>query len=1072
MKKFIWLLLTVFCWQYEAHSQNSNPYFANHPALTPDGQTLYYSYDGNIWKASINGGPSFRVTAMQGIATNPRISPDGKWLAFSNSQFGNYDIYLVPVNGGDMKRLTFQAGNDNVESWSWDSKYIYFTSNRYDRMSTYKVNINGGTPLRVFSNNNFDYTHNAFEDPVTGEIFFDDTFESSFFANRLGYKGPYNPDIQSYNPATKAYKRYTTWKGKDMWATVDKKGNVYFISDEKNGQYNLYTFVNDKKTALTDFSTSIMNPYVSADGNEVVFEKDFQLYRYDVNSKKSEKIPLEVYKNNTLATFQSMNVSGNISDFDLSPDGKKLAFVSRGKLFVSDAKGKFIRELKTQNQERVKEVHWLKDNKTLLFTQTIKGFSNLFTKNAETDDPEKEITNEAKNSRSITLNRDRSQAVYLCGSDEVKSLDLKTMKPAIIVTDEIWGIENSNPVFSPDDKYVLYTAHRNFEEDIFLYRFADKQVFNITNTGVSENNPFWSPDGKYIYFISDQTHPNFPYGPENQKIYRMPLEKITTPFRSDMFDSLFVEKKKDTAKIDTTKKETKKENKKKLKEKISLETAKNTAPPKPEIKIDFDGLMDRVEQIGPNFGDQFDLYLIKNEDKTYVFFTSNHEGGRPAMYKLTLEPFEKAKTDKIKNGEGGGLNIRGYKDHYYALSGGNINKLSVEGNSLDKIDMDYSFDINMNDEFNQMFYEAWGDLQENYYNEKFNGVNWMAIRDRYASYLPQLQTRNDFRVLMNNMMGELNSSHYGFNTSGSDEKTFYKTITATPGLVFENEHPYTVDHVIKDDCADISNIDIRKGDELIAVDNVKIDPSQNREYYFLRAQMPEEMTLTFKRGSKTFDVKIHPSSTSEMQRHLYDEWIANNRQLVDKLSKNQIGYVYMKDMSTNSLKDFELKMVSDSINQRKGLILDLRYNTGGNVHDQVLKFLSQRPYLQWKYRNGKMSPQPDFAPSAKPIILLVNEQSLSDAEMTAAGFKALKLGKIVGTDTYHWIIFTSAGFLVDGSSVRLPSWGCYTLDGTNLEQNGVSPDIYVKQTFEDRMNDKDPQIQKAVEEILNELKAG
>jgi C-terminal processing protease CtpA/Prc len=238
----------------------------------------------------------------------------------------------------------------------------------------------------------------------------------------------------------------------------------------------------------------------------------------------------------------------------------------------------------------------------------------------------------------------------------------------------------------------------------------------------------------------------------------------------------------------------------------------------------------------------------------------------------------------------------------------------------------------------------------------------------------------------------------------------------------------------------------------------------------MRSEVPDEMILGFRRGSKTFKVKIHPSSSGQTQEHIYDEWIDANRQRVDALSHSQIGYVYMKDMGAGSLNKFELKMVSDSINQRKGLILDLRYNTGGNVHDKVLQFLSQLPYLQWKYRDGKMSPQPDFAPAAKPIVLLINEQTLSDAEMTAAGFKQLKLGKIIGTDSYHWIIFTSGKSLVDGSSVRLPSWGCYTLDGKNLEHTGVSPDIYVKNTFEDRMKNKDPQIEKAVEEIMQQLK--
>ena len=1057
-KNLLFLIAFVFLQQWSI-AQDASPYFASYPTLTPNGKTLIYSYDGDLWKAPADGGISTRITAEQGIATDPRVSPDGKWLAFSSSQFGNYDVYLMPLEGGLIKRLTFNSGSDNVESWSWDSKYIYFTSNRYDRMSTYKVSIDGGTPVRVFSNNNFDYTHNAFEDPVTGEIFFDDTWESSFFANRIGYKGPFNPDIQSYNPLTHKYKRYTNWIGKDMWATVDKKGNIYFVSDEENGKYNLYTFVNGKKTPLTNFNTSVMHPFVDAAGNKIVFEKDFQLYSYNIADKQTEKIPLKVYKNNTLSSLQNLNVSGKISEFDVSTDGKKLAFISRGKLFVSDSKGKFIREIITPARERVMDVYWLKDNKTILFGQTYKGFENFYTKNVESNDPEKEITNDEKSCRDLSFNSDKTEAVYLCGNNEVMLLDLKTMKSSMIARDEIWGLENSVPYFSPDDKYVMYTAHRNFEQDIFLYNIADKKSYNITNTGVSETDPFWSPDGKYIYFVSDRTHPSYPYGSQNEKLYRMPLQKMAQPYRSDMFDSLFV-KKNETSKTDSSATAHKQKEASNSKEDIQ----------KPSVKIDFRNMMDRIEQIGPGFGDQSDLFVIKNGEKTFVFFISNHENGKASLWKLTFEPFEKPKTEKVKDAEGGNLDIKGYKDHYYLLNKGNIYKLDVNKNSLEKVDIDFPFTINMDDEFNQMFYEAWGDLEENYYNEKFNGVNWQSIRDHYASFLPQLQTRNDFRILLNNMMGELNSSHYGFSTYGSDEKTYYKTTTASPGIVFNNQHPYIVDHVITGDCADLPEIDIQKGDELISVDGVKTDNNQNREYYFMRSEIPDEMVLGFRRGSKTFKVKIHPSSAGQTREHLYDQWIDANRERVDALSKKQIGYVYMKDMGAGALNKFEEQMVSDSINQRKGLILDLRYNTGGNVHDKVLKFLSQLPYLQWKYRNGKMSPQPDFAPAAKPIVLLINEQTLSDAEMTAAGFKQLKLGKIIGTDSYHWIIFTSGKSLVDGSYVRLPSWGCYTLDGKNLEHTGVSPDIYVKNTFEDRMNNKDPQIAKAVEEIMQQLK--
>lgn len=187
----------------------------------------------------------------------------------------------------------------------------------------------------------------------------------------------------------------------------------------------------------------------------------------------------------------------------------------------------------------------------------------------------------------------------------------------------------------------------------------------------------------------------------------------------------------------------------------------------------------------------------------------------------------------------------------------------------------------------------------------------------------------------------------------------------------------------------------------------KVDPNENRESYFASPKKQEELILTFNRDGKNITAKVHPISNAELKGLLYDEWIFNNHQRVDRLSNNRIAYSCMKNMSTDELDRFLLDMVEQE-NRKDAVILDLRYNTGGNVHDKVLNFLSQRPYLQWKYREGKMTTQPNFAPSGKPIVLLINEASLSDAEMTAAGFKALKLGKIIGQDTYRWIIFTSA----------------------------------------------------------------
>jgi C-terminal processing protease CtpA/Prc len=215
------------------------------------------------------------------------------------------------------------------------------------------------------------------------------------------------------------------------------------------------------------------------------------------------------------------------------------------------------------------------------------------------------------------------------------------------------------------------------------------------------------------------------------------------------------------------------------------------------------------------------------------------------------------------------------------------------------------------------------------------------------------------------------------------------------------------------------------------------------------------------------NIKIHPQAT--LFNNLYDEWVDNNQKLVDEKGKSRIAYGYMKNMGQGELDQFIIDMTQE-LNKKDALIFDLRYNTGGNVHDEVLKFLAQRSYLKWKYREGTLTTQSNFSPSDKPIVLLINEQSLSDAEMTSQGFKALKLGKIVGNETYRWIIFTSGIGLVDGSNVRMPAWGCYSLDGKDLEKSGVQPDILVINSFEDKLNGRDPQLDKAIEEILKQLK--
>ncbi len=1058
MRKLL-CILAVGMASVAAYAQPSQAYFLSHPTLTPDGQTVVFSFEGDLWKANTKDGQATRLTAMQGYETNAKISPDGKWVAFTGRQYGNADIYLMPLSGGDIKQLTYHSAGDEVNSWSWDSQKIYFVSGRNGQQSGFTVGINGGTPQRLFGDHFFLLDHGLFEHPSTGDIFFNDTWESSNQVTRKRYKGPFNPDIQSYNTKTKQYKKHTDWEGKDFATTIDKNGNTYFISDEANGEYNLYTFdKSGKKTALTKFPTSIKTPGVNANGGKIVFEKDYQLWLYDVASGRSDKLALNLLRNNVLPAEKDFDVRGNITNFDMSPDGKKIAFTSRGELFVSDPEGKFIQRINKGNTERAREVKWMSDNRTLLFNQTKGGYLNLYTVSADGTGTVKQVTSDLKDNRSIAVNKARTKAVYLSGRDEVKLVDLKTLESKTLAKQEIWAFQNSDPGFSPNDEYVLFTGINNFEQDIFIHHIKDNKTTNITNTGITESSPVWGPDGKHIYFISSRTKPSYPFGMQNPRVYRLSLDKIDEPYRSDKYNDLFKTDKKDEPKKDTTIK------------KDSLAVKKDTLKKEPvitPISINLANIMDRLEQVGPSFGSQFLLNVVQKGDKTMVLYVSDHAEGRPALWKTTIEPFENNKTDRIVGADGFGFDYADASDKAMLLFNGNLFKFNMDANRVDPIVISQTFRRKLSAEFAQIFEETWAQVEENYYDEKFHGLDWQATKKKYEAYIPYINNRGDLRIMLADMLGELNSSHQGFNTGGDDENIALVNRTMETGIVFENNDPYKVKYVIKNSNADKKSIDVRPGDVLTKVNDEAVDNSMDRNYYFSKPSIDREIKLGFTRNGQDIQVKVHPQTT--LFNNLYDEWIEDNQKRVDQKSNNRIAYHNMKNMGGGELDKFLVDMTQDFY-KKDAMILDLRYNTGGNVHDEVLKFLSQRAYLQWKYREGKLTPQSNFAPSDKPLILLTNEQSLSDAEMTAQGFKALKLGKIVGTGTYRWIIFTSGAGLVDGSFVRLPSWGCYTLDGKDLEMTGVQPDILVPMGFEDRINKRDPQLDRAIEEILKQLK--
>lgn len=1037
MKKLLFILMvTAISANLTGQGQSA---FLSDPAISPDGSIIVFVYESDLWMADRTGGTAHRITAMTGEESVPRFSPDGKWLAFASTQNGNADVYIMPVDGGSLQHLTWHDANDYPDSWSWDSKTVYFTSDRFNTFGAYTVPATGGTPVRLFSDNYFDQAHNVVELPGSDgrEWYFTTSWESFMFPHRKRYRGENDPDIEYYNRNTCEYKKLTEWEGKDLWPSVDRNGRIWFASDEGNAEYNLYTLDNGAKRQVTTFPTSIRRPQVSADGRFVVFARDYRIWTYDVAREESSLCDISVWSNENLATEIGYNSAGKITDFDVSADGKKIAFVSRGRLFVSDITGKFIREMPTDRGERVQEVRWMKDNESLLYTRTVRGWANLFTISASEPAAEKQLTRYERTLQNLLVNPDGEKALFSSGDSHIDLIDLKNFNVTGIIKDEFW-FRPTQPRFSPDSRYILYTAYRNFEQDIFIYDTKEEDTHTITNNGVAESDPFWSPDGRYIYVSADRYNAGFPRGGGVSKLYRIPLYRFSESLRTEEYGKLFAKKpSKDSLKVD--------------------------------IKIETEGISDRWEQITVKGNDQSSPHVFTVRGKTMLLFNNSPSPRERVLTKVELSPFDPPKSAAI--GDKGFSRLIMAGDKFYALISGDVCEVKPAEGKAEKITLSTTFSKNLHDEFVQMFYENWATLAEHFYDLNYHGVDWKAMLARYEQYLPLVRNRDNLRTIQNDMLGELNSSHLGFSSYGEEAKPFYRLQTNATGIIFRNDDPFVVEGWLKRSPADLTDTPLKPGDRLVAVSGTPVSASADRDRFFTLPQLEKELTLRFERKGKEFEMILKPVSSGALKTLLYDSWVVENRRIVDSLSGGRVAYVYMKDMGAQSLEKFLIDMTGIALG-KEALILDIRNNRGGNVHDDVIRFLSQRPYLEWQARNGKRSPQPNFAPSGGPIILMVNEQSLSDAEMTAAAFKQLKLGTIVGTETYRWIIFTSGRQLVDGSSTRLPAWGCYDLEGNDLEVTGVKPDIYVRTTFSDMQKGADPQLSRAVEEAVQAIGKG
>jgi tricorn protease len=1031
---------------------------ARYPALSPDGRYIAISYLGDIFIIEREGGKTERITDHIAYDRSPIFSPDGKMIAFSSARSGSYDVFIINRDGGVPRQLTFHTAYDIASSFTPDGRYVLFQSERENENSLYIVPVTGGTPKRVLPGF-FTCLANGKVSPDGGKIIFTEGYQAAYRWWRKGYRGSFSADIWLYDLETKKLNKLTDYEGNDSYPLFAPDGkSFYFTSDRtKRGVYNIWQQDIESGTAreVTKFEDDgVLNPSISADGRYLAYEHNFAIYTTDIKTGKTSELPIHLTSDLKENPIVKKKLGKDVSEFALSPDGKKIAFIIRGEVFVMASEGKYQRRI-TRTAAREKEVSFAPDSRTILYTSARNGNDDIFTADALTGE-EKQITKSPEEEFNPRFSPDGKKIAYYIGKRKIALSGKEGGKPEVVVEDDIGGMFGGEFNFSPDSRFLAYTLQQNISGEIYILDFETKKSVNITKTGYDEDEVKWTPDGKYIYLTANHYGHPFPDFTGKYDIYLIDLKKPPVEFAEDKYDKLFEEEEKD-----------KKEEKGKDEDKDKKEKKEK------KVEIDFGDIEKRLRQLTDTNGDDAAAVISPKDNETIVF-CSDVLGSRELFtVKIkkegTATPTQLTTNEKLDYP----VNLAFAPDGsaVYFLNKGMIKKLDLKAKRATPIPVPVELTLDKKAEFRDMFNEVWVRLRDYYYDENFHGVNWVKMKKKYSPLIEASGTDEDFYDAVRMMLGELNSSHMGIYPPYSPPKV----VTGELGLEFEQKEGndfFKIKDVIKDSPVAKADASIKAGDYLIAIDDITLSPKVNIAK-LLNDKVGKKIKLSIN-SKKTLEnartVYVKPISSREMYSLRYQEWEDERKRIVEEKTKGKVAYIHMRAMGRRNLARFLKKLESEAMG-KEALILDIRFNTGGNVHDQVLAALSKRAYSKWQMRGLSFTTQPTFNIGDMPIILLINEYSLSDAEMTANGFKALRLGTIVGTRTYGWLIFMTSRRLINGARFSIPFWGCYTLEGEDLETiGGVVPDVTVVNTVADRVEGRDPQLNKAIKILLEKLK--
>ncbi len=1008
---------------------------ARQPALSPDGTRLAFTYRGDVWIADTKGGRATPLTQHIETDAFPVFSPDGKWIAFASKRTGNWDIFLAPADGGATRQLTYHSGADMPTGWSPDGKYLLFSSKRdTQNYSIYALDV-ATLQTRVLAEDFAALNWPSYSPDGQSVVY----GRYGFHWTRPRYHGSAAAQITLLNLTNGLRRTLTDDNRQHLWTRFMPDGKQLLtvtvgettpsvgkldetispLADNPRRTPNLWLYdLNGTGRPLTIFTGgAVRAPCVAAKSGDIAFEYGQDLWLLKRGRTEPEKIKLIAAADEKQTTRRREKLTTGVTEAEASPDEKLFAFALRGDIWtiaiekpkgIAGRSAEFARRL-TDWAGDDSDFVWSRDGKKIYFTSDREFYTRLYELDVESLKV-KPLWNRNSDVDRMKMSPDGKQLGFWVTGREgglyLLTLETGEARKLSSLPGPQWnGLGGGDFSWSPDLQWIAFSQRGESRAfNIWIVPTAGGEAKNVTRLFAQHSLPAWSPDGKYLFFQSTR---------DGNGLYVLPLTK-------------------ETARVAD----------------VDLKFEKSTNAVK--VAIDFDDLPRRIRKFSTQ-GPQADLSVTG--DGTILFLS---EGD------LWSVSYDGKETKRLTTG-GGRSQLRPGKDgkKISYVFNGDMHTMKLDDKKEEKVTFTADWERDIRAERQAAFTQFWRSYERGFYDANFHGRDWGKIRRQYEPLLDAVETADEFATLLHMMVGELEASHSEITASGGP----VSPVTPQLGFTFDYRHAgpgIKVASVPAGAPGAYAKTEIKPGEFVLAINgrDVRLDEKlyewindkQDREFEFLVS------TNTLKKDARTVKYKILTG----------EEWTElNYRNRTDRLAKDvekqsggKIGYLHIASMNQNNQTQFEHELYEYMVG-KEGMIIDVRFNNGGNISDTLIDWLERKQHGWNRTRDSGREPAPYTAMNMK-FVVLMNEHSYSNGEMFPYAMRARGLAKLVGMPTPGYVIWTFPLKLVDGTNARMPMTGVYRLDGTTMENLGEQPDVLVRLSPEDWLADRDPQLDKAI----------